>query len=178
MIQISLSEKSIRSAIQELKRYQSDLQKKTELYVQRLAGIGEQVAIQAINESPMGEGVSLRREKTPEEMGCKVVLIATGKTFRTEGRAPFYSVLAIEFGSGIHYNPTPNPKANEFGLGVGTYPGQVHAFEDGWYYLGADDKWHYTHGVKATMPLFKASQEILRQYVSIAKEVFGGGGNV
>ena len=84
-------------------------------------------------------------------------------------------MLAVEFGAGIFYNSTENPKAPELGFGVGTYPGQIHAFEDGWYYW--DDKtetWRYTHGIKATMPMYNAEQQIIQQYVKIAREVFGG----
>ena len=48
----------------------------------------------------------------------------------------------------------------------------IHAFEDGWYYLGNDNQWHYTHGVKATMPMYNATIEIINQYKQIAREVF------
>ena len=84
-------------------------------------------------------------------------------------------MLAVEFGAGIFYNSEENPKAPELGFGVGTYPGQIHAFEDGWYYW--DDKtetWRYAHGIKATMPMYNAEQQIIQQYVKIAMEVFGG----
>ena len=102
-----------------------------------------------------------------------VILIAAGKTVEVEDREPFYTLLAIEFGAGIYYNSgNENPKANDFGLGVGTYPGQIHAFEDGWYYLGDDNQWHYTHGVKAAMPMYNATMEIINQYKQIAREVF------
>ena len=104
-----------------------------------------------------------------------LILIATGKTVTSEDREPFYTLLAVEFGAGIFYNSKENPKAPELGFGVGTYPGQIHAFEDGWYYW--DDKtetWRYTHGIKATMPMYNAEQQIIQQYVKIAREVFGG----
>ncbi len=47
----------------------------------------------------------------------------------------------------------------------------LHAFSDGWYYLGNDNQWHYTHGVKATMPMYNATIEIINQYKQI-REVF------
>ena len=172
-IKMSLSEKSIQEAIKQLQQYKSDLKSKCDLLVIRLAEIGEEAAVQSVNESPLGKTVTLRVQREPTLMGCRAVLIATGKVFDVEDREPFSTILAIEFGAGIHYNPEPNPKANELGYGVGTYPGQIHAFEDGWYYLGKDDKWHYTHGVKATMPMYNASMEIIQQYKQIAREVFG-----
>lgn len=173
-IKVSLSETSIQEAIRQLQLYKQTLQYKCEQYVERLAELGDKAAIYSISESPLGKTVSMRVEKESTQMGCKAVLIATGKTVEVEGREPFYTLLAIEFGAGIYYNNgNENPKANEFGLGVGTYPGQIHAFEDGWYYLGEDNQWHYTHGTKATMPMYNASMEMIAQYKQIAREVFG-----
>ena len=171
-VKMGLSQKSIQEAIKQIELYKSDINKKCEEYVDRLAKIGERVEIQAINESPIGNQITLSIDREPSEMGCKAVLIATGKVHEVKDRDTFYTVLAVEFGAGIHYNPEPNPKANDMGYGVGTYPGQIHAFEDGWYYLGEDDKWHYSRGIKATMPIYKASIEIISQYEKIFKEVF------
>lgn len=174
-ISISLSAKSIDDAIRQLKDYQNSLQGKCDRLVEELSKLGQEVAVQNISESPIGKTVTVRVNKTPEQMGCKAVLIATGQTITSENREPFYTLLAIEFGAGIFYNSKENQKAPELGFGVGTYPGQIHAFDDGWYYW--DDKtetWRYTHGIKATMPMYNAEQQIIQQYVKIAREVFGG----
>lgn len=173
VIKMELSQKSIQNAIQELRSYQNSLESKCERYVEELAKIGEEAAIKQIGKSPLGKNATITIQRSPTEMGCKAILIATGKVYEAEGREPFYSILAIEFGAGIYYNPQPNPKENDLGFGVGTFPGQVHAFEDGWYYLGNDNKWHYTHGVRATMPMFNASQKIIQKYVETARSVFG-----
>ena len=126
-----------------------------------------------LDDEAMTRTVTLRVDRKPIQDGYQAILIATGKTVEVEDREPFYTLLAIEFGAGIYYNSgNENPKANDFGLGVGTYPGQIHAFEDGWYYLGNDNQWHYTHGVKATMPMYNATMEIVNQYKQIAREVF------
>lgn len=172
---INLSEKSIDDAIRQLKDYQNSLQGKCDRLVEELSKLGQEVAVQHISESPIGKTVTVRVNKTPEQMGCKAVLIATGQTITSENREPFYTLLAIEFGAGIFYNSKENPKAPELGFGVGTYPGQIHAFDDGWYYWNdKTQKWQYTHGIKATMPMYNAEQEIIKQYVSIARRVFGG----
>lgn len=175
-IPISLSVKSIDDAIRQLKDYQNSLQGKCDRLVEELSKLGQEVAVQHISESPIGKTVTVRVNKTPEQMGCKAVLIATGQTITSENREPFYTLLAIEFGAGIFYNKgNANPKAPELGFGVGTYPGQMHAFDDGWYYWNdKTQKWQYTHGIEATMPMYNASQEIIKQYVSIARRVFGG----
>ena len=167
------SQTSIQDTINHLQNYKNELQAKCDAFVARCASAGEEVALHAINESPIGNSITFKANTTSENMGCKAILFATGEVKKVDGREPFHTVLAVEFGAGIHYNNIPNPKANDFGFGVGTYPGQIHAFEDGWYYLGEDNKWHYTHGVKATMPMYKASAEIIAKYKKIAKEVFG-----
>ena len=176
VINVGLSEKGIRDAARQILDYKQEIIQKCRTYVERLAEIGEKAAVEKVNESPLARTVTVKVEKEPKKMGCKAVLIAAGKTVKADGREPFYTLLAIEFGAGIFYNRgNENPKANDLGFGVGTYPGQIHAFEDGWYYLGNDDKWHYTHGVKATMPMYNATVEIIQQYKKIAREVFGNG---
>lgn len=174
ILKADLSVQGIRKLQDELKKYQNELIKKCKLLATELAEIGVKVAEAKIGESPLGKYVSIQTNITEEQAGCKAILIATGEVKESEGYAPFNTLLAIEFGAGIHYNPTPNPNADKFGLGVGTFPEQIHAFEDGWYYW--DDKtqeWRYTHGVKATMPMYNADMEILKNVVKTAKKIFG-----
>lgn len=170
-----LSVKGINNLIKQLNDYQSDLQKKCEEYVRQLAEAGIKVAQARIGESPLGKYVSVKTEISEEQAGCKAILVATGAVKQSEGYPPFNILLAVEFGAGIHYNAgNENPKADELGFGVGTFPGQIHAFEDGWYYW--DEKkqeWRYTHGVKATMPMYSASVEIAQKAKEIARQVFG-----
>ena len=141
--------------------------------VTKLAEIGVQTAKIQIDQSPLGHYISIQTDINPTDMGCKAILIATGETFVSDEYADFNTLLAVEFGAGIYYNKEQNPKASELGFGVGTFPGQVHAFEDGWHYWDEDSQsWKYTHGIKATMPMHKASEEMIRKIRKIAKEVF------
>ena len=142
----------------------------TELLAQK----GVEVANVKIGESPLGKYVSVQTNILPEVSGTRAVIVATGAVKHSDGFADFNTLLAIEFGAGIYHNAVANPKADEFGLGVGTFPGQIHAFEDGWWYW--DDKsqsWRYTHGIKATMPMYSASIEIISKVVEVARSVFG-----
>lgn len=169
-----LSQSSIKELQKQLQAYQQEVIQKTKLLAKRLAEIGVQVAEAKIGESPLGKYVTLKTDITEEQAGCKAILIATGEVKKSEGYADFNTLLAIEFGAGIHYNPTPNPNAGEFGMGVGTFPGQIHAYEDFWFYWNdKEQKWMPTHGVKATMPMYAASMEIITNVVKVAKEVFG-----
>ena len=169
-----LSVKGLEKLKKELLEYKRDyLRERIKLFAVRLAESGVNIAKANVNESPLGKYVTIQTNITEEQAGCKAIIVATGEVKESEGYAPFNTLLAIEFGAGIHHNPTANPNADKFGLGVGTFPGQIHAFEDGWWYW--DDKlqeWRYTHGVKATMPMYNASMEIQNKIVSIAKEVF------
>lgn len=168
-----LSISSIRNLQKELEKYRDSLTYKCRELVEKLSEIGINVAKARIGESPLGKYVTIRTDITEEQAGCKAILVAIGENKESEGYPPFNTLLAIEFGAGIHYNPIPNPNAADFGLGVGTFPGQIHAFEDYWFYWNEEEqKWLPTHGVKATMPMYRASMEIQQNIVKVAKEVF------
>lgn len=171
VIRGELSSKGIQNIINQLQDYKQDLHRKAELLCQRLAEDGLTVAQAKVGESPLGKTISLRIDMEPSKAGCKAMLIASGQT-KSNDYGTVSTLLLVEFGAGVFYNPSDNPKAGEMGYGIGTFPGQIHAFEDGWYYWGEDEKWHYTHGVKATMPMYSASVAIREQVASIAKEVF------
>lgn len=167
--------KSLEQLKKDLESYRDSLQSKCERYIDNLVNLGENVALQKISESPIGNTVSISSTRTIEETGCQAIIKLVGESNEDAKGRVFYTALAIEFGAGSYYNKTENPKASDLGFGVGTFPGQTHAFEDGWYYLGADNEWHYSHGVKATMPMYSASQEIINNYLVEAKKVFKSG---
>lgn len=169
-----LSVNGIEALKRQLLQYKDSLHIKCEKLVSRLLQSGVAVSQSKISESPLGKYVTVTTNISSDKMGCKGILLAKGAVKEQEGYAPFSILLAIEFGSGIHYNPTPNPLSAEMGYGVGTFPGQVHAFQsEGWMYW--DEKaqeWRHTYGVKATMPLYNADIEIIQNVIRIAKEVF------
>ena len=168
-----LSSSSIEQLKKDLIAYRDSLPGKCKLLTERLAQKGIIVAQARIDESPLGKYVSVNVNINPDKIGCKAVIVSTGAVMQQKGYDDFNILLAIEFGAGIYYNATPNPNADKFGLGVGTFPGQIHAFEKGWYYWDdAAQQWKFTHGVKATMPMHEATQEIIREIVNTAKEVF------
>lgn len=168
-----LSIEGIQNIKRELERYRDyTLQRKKEMLIKRLLEEGAATAQAAITESPQGNYVTIKTkiETTGEPRGY---LIATGEVLESEGYEPFNVMLAVEFGAGIHYNHKANPKAGEFDLGVGTYPGQTHAFdENGWWFFDEKtDKWRHSYGIKATMPMYKADQQILKRYLKVVREV-------
>ena len=168
-----MSVKGLDSLIRELQKYKDDLPNKCNKLVSELLQKGVEVSKARISDSPLGKYVTVTTNISSEKMGCKGILLAKGAVKEQEGYAPFSILLAIEFGAGIHYNPTPNPNADKFGLGVGTFPGQIHAYEDFWFYWDENaQEWKHTHGVKATMPMYSADMEIIQNIVKIAKQVF------
>ena len=169
-----LSVKGIEALKSQLLQYKDNLPIKCEKLVYRLLQSGVEVSQSKISESPLGKYVTVTTNISADKMGCKGILLAKGAVKEQEGYAPFSILLAIEFGAGVHFNPTPNPLiSSEFPYGVGTYPGQVHAYQDTWFFWDEDNQeWRPTHGVKATMPMYSADMEIIQNVVKFAKEVF------
>ena len=169
-----LSVKGIEALKSQLLQYKDNLPIKCEKLVSRLLQSGVEVSQAKISESPLGKYVTVTTNISADKMGCKGILLAKGAVKEQEGYAPFSILLAIEFGAGVHFNPTPNPLiSSEFPYGVGTYPGQTHAYQDMWWYWDENtQEWKPTHGVKATMPMYSADMYIIQNVVKIAKEVF------
>ena len=169
-----LSVKGIEALKSQLLQYKDNLPIKCEKLVSRLLQRGVEVSRSKISESPLGKYVTVTTNISADKMGCKGILLAKGAVKEQEGYAPFSILLAIEFGAGVHFNPTPNPLiSSEFPYGVGTFPGQTHAYQDMWFYWDENtQEWKPTHGIKATMPMYNADMEIIQNVVKYAKEVF------
>lgn len=175
-IKEELSVKGIENVKKKLIQYRDvELPKKCKEFVERLLQSGVSVSQTKISESPLGKYVTITTDLSADKTGCKGILLAKGAVKEQEGYEPFSILLAIEFGAGVHFNPTPNPLiGSEFPYGVGTFPGQTHAYEDMWFYWDENtQEWKPTHGVKATMPMYSADMEIIQNVAKVAKEVFG-----
>ena len=171
-----LSVKGIEALKSQLLQYKDSLPIKCEKLVSRLLQSGVAVSQTKISESPLGKYVTVTTNISADKTGCKGILLAKGEVKEQEGYAPFSILLAIEFGAGAHFNPTPNPIiSSEFPYGVGTFPGETHAMEPGGWYFWSEEKqqWIHSYGVKATMPMYSADMEIIKNVTKIAKEVFG-----
>ena len=174
-IKEDLSVKGIESIKRQLLQCEDNLPIECEKLVSRLLQSGVAVSQTKISESPLGKYVTVTTNISADKIGCKGILLAKGAVKEQDGYAPFSILLAIEFGAGVHFNPTPNPLiSSEFPYGVGTFPGQTHAYQDTWFYWDENtQEWKPTHGVKATMPMYNADMEIIQNVVKFAKEVFG-----
>lgn len=175
VLKAELSLKGIEALQKELLKYRDELPNKCRELTSRLLQSGVTVSKAKISESPLGKYVTVTTDISADKMGCKGILIAKGKVIESDEYNPFSVLLAIEFGAGIRFNPTPNPLSEKMGYGVGKFPGQIHAFDpNGWYYWNEEkQEWVHSYGVKATMPMYSTDMEIINNVVKIAKEVFG-----
>lgn len=166
IIKCGLSQKSIQNAINQLKSYQNKLKNKNELFVQRLAELGIPVIDQNIM---MAQGDSDKSHNTYIKINrfddyAQATLVCEGS-----------ELLFIEFGAGIFYNgvagSSPHPKGEEFGYTIGSY-GQGKGKNESWVYVADSGEWVRSYGTQATMPVYKASVEMIQNIRRIAKEVF------
>lgn len=175
-LNISLFKKGdIDKAIKEIEKYQQRLVNKTEIFIQRLAEIGVQVAKEAVasGHGDSSKDMNFSFSYTVEDAVFEGILSISSTPHITDDGRVFFPHLAWEFGSGIHFNNgNINPKAHEFGMGVGTFPDQTHALSDYWWYRDSDGNLRLSQGTEATMPMYKASIAIMESIENIAREVF------
>ena len=166
--------KSIQECIKQIEAYRDDLPRKCQEICRRLAEEGVQVA-----KASQSEGKS---EDYQPSTKVSYEIDTNGNLVSAKIKAEGPYILFIEFGSGIRYSDTKNPKAAELGYGPGTYPSnapqQNPPYDNwesptGWYYYGEDGKLHHTFGVRAKMPMYNASESIRKKVEAVAKEVFG-----
>lgn len=165
-IKFGLSVSEIQQAKKQIQQYQSELNTKTNTLVKRLATIGLDTSKAVIERHRNGSGATLG--------SARIETTSTGEIVRMSVVVESEAILFLEFGSGITYNEGEgNPLANEFGYGVGTYPGQTHANDpNGWWYQDDNGEWKHSYGIKADMPMYKASRAMRDSLSKIAREVF------
>lgn len=179
IITVTLSHtKSIEDAIKKMEEYRDGLVDKNELFIKRLQQIGVTAAKSRL---ATGQGDADRNASfimafhTAEGIAEGRITIMSKPKIDEDGRV-FYPHLAWEFGAGIYFNNgNANPKGAEFGYGVGTFPNQKHAYKDYWWYKDESGNLHLSQGTQATMPMYNASLEIIKNIELIAREVFNNG---
>lgn len=164
-ISIRLNTESINDAIKELRHLESDFVRKVDIFVRILANDGIQIALMefrsSVGDSNKDGQFSLAYDDSENIKSATISLEGT-------------DVLFVEFGAGIYYNPSdpPHAKTADYNYGVGTYPGQTHAFEPGWWYTDENGKSVYSHGTQATSPMLKASDNIRNNAIKTALQIF------
>lgn len=170
IIKMTLSTSSIENAISELKAFRASLEQKKNKMLEKLADIGLREASIRFT-TAMYDGTN--------DVSVTLEPIANGYRIVANGQA----VCFIEFGSGVHYNPTgpyyPLAKPADV-VGIGEY-GDGKGKRQTWYYNGdpgtngeiQENGAVKTHGNPAAMPMWRASEEMRSKIAKIFKEVFG-----
>lgn len=172
----TLSVSSIKQLQKDLEKYRDGLTYKCELLVKRLAEEG----IPVIDENMAKAAFTVDEKGIQSGADPQHYTQVKINTFGSYARADLIvegkELLFIEFGSGVYYNgaagSSPHPKGGEFGYVIGSY-GKGHGVQKVWGYYADSGELILTHGVEATMPMYKASLEIAQNVVKIAKDVFG-----
>ena len=157
---------SLDSLIATLETYRDQIPERLRVIVSRLAESGLRVAEKSMSNA-QGDYDKRVYEFLIDDGTTAGASITARFTFKGE------DVVFWEFGAGIYYNEgKENPKASEFGMGVGTYPGQTHAFQKGWFYYDDSGAIHYSHGTEAAMPMYNASLEMMKTVDRIVRSAF------
>lgn len=154
----------------DVQKWLDDIAKKipqeVELFLNNLMRVGIPVVDNNYKKSRGGDDYTMQHSSWVEVVnnGDRIVakLIVEGE-----------DLAFVEFGAGIFFHTTGHPLENEFGMGVGTYPNQTHAYDNFWWYKGEDGKSHFSKGIGAQMPVFKAGEEIANKFEEVARETFG-----
>jgi len=164
--QLSLSDSSIEAAINQVKDYQKSLEDKTRKLRLRVSEELMQLCEEGFNGS-VYDDIILEGARVPDvevtanEEGKISVVAAIGK-----------EAVFAEFGAGVYYNPggSPNPLRPPGVVEIGTY-GKGHGARKVWGFR-EDGELKLTHGTPASMPMYRAIQEIASRLPDIAREVF------
>lgn len=136
------------------------LRERTAVLVQRLAELGAENARISFAAAPY-DGVK----------DCTVTAEPRGENVWAV-KADGETVLFIEFGAGITYANPQHPEAGINGMGVGTYPGQTHAFDPNGWYIPKSAGGGHTYGNPASMPMYNAVKYLEQNLQQIVQEVF------
>lgn len=157
-----LDRHSVRNAITELKKYQTDMDSKVMRVCEMLAHIGEVRASADFGNAQYDGNNDVKVTAEPYGTGWRVV--ASGN-----------AVLFIEFGAGAKMGyGHPNPQ----GYGPGTYPGKGHWNDPkGWVYGGVGKgkgrKPLRSFGNRPAAAMYNAEQDIRGEIERVVSEVFG-----
>jgi hypothetical protein len=160
---------SIDAAVKEIRDYAEWVKRKTAELRERVAYFiakdASAVFNTAVADDLIGEGAVIGSVNVVvEDNGNMTLVIANGE-----------DAVFMEFGAGVYYNggvgSSPNPLGAALGYTIGSY-GKGNGAKAVWGFKGEDGALHLTHGVPASMPLYRALQSVVNDIEQIAREVF------
>lgn len=160
---------SIQAAVREIEAYKKWVQDKTVELRQRVAYFiakdASAVFNTAVADDLIGENAVIGSvDVVVEDNGNMTLVIANGE-----------DAVFMEFGAGVYYNgavgSSPNPLGAGLGYTIGSY-GKGNGAKNVWGFKDESGQLHLTHGVPASMPMYKATMAVVNDIEQIAKEVF------
>ena len=160
---------SVDAAVKEIRDYADWVKRKTDELRERVAYFiakdASAVVNTAVADDLIGEGAVIGSvDVVVEDNGNMTLVIANGE-----------DAVFMEFGAGVYYNggvgSSPNPLGAALGYTIGSY-GKGNGAKAVWGFKGDDGALHLTHGVPASMPLYRALQSVVNDIEQIAREVF------
>lgn len=164
----SIQIRNLDKVMKQIQDYKKGLGSKAEIFLEKLATLGAFRARMDFT-SAMYAGKN--------DVEVSVEKIADGYRVVAAGEA----VMFIEFGAGV-INPE-HPLSDKFGYSHGTYGKGKGANANGWVYVGEQgnagqpirDGVYRTYGNPPARAMYNASEDMRREILKIAKEVFGNG---
>ena len=169
VIKLSLNDNDIDKAINELKLYKQELQKKIDTYHKRIAEEIAKIASLNFSSAEVEDKVrgGMRKPDVTVDVqsrGNILVVVADGE-----------DAVWCEFGAGVYHNgaagSSPNPYGNDLGFTIGNY-GKGYGKQTAWGYY-EDGELVITRGTPASMPMYNAVRDVTKRAIEIAREVFG-----
>lgn len=167
---MTLSTDGINQAIRELRDYQRFVIERTEVLRNRISeyirdhaelGFDSSIGDDFVN----GQMRMCDVDVETDDQGNVTVVIANGR-----------DAVFVEFGAGVYHNGavggSPHPLGAGLGFTIGSF-GKGYGSRNVWGYRDAGGALHLTHGVPATMPMYKALMAARNDLADIAREVFG-----
>lgn len=178
VITATLSTRSLRQAIAEIKRYKVWMHEKLQELCNRLVDIGLETASAIVAEIPEDEiGSSSGGTMVEPIYASESAESVIGAAIHLRGK----EVAFLEFSAGVRYGTDTYPLDSGAPYGMGSYPGKGHWNDPkGWWYLDpenpkANDKGYvHSYGNRAYMPMYHAEEAIILSVASVAHDVFGG----
>ena len=160
---------SIDAAVKEIRDYADWVKRKADELRERVAYFiakdASAVFNTAVADDLIGEGAVIGSVNVVvEDNGNMTLVIANGE-----------DAVFMEFGAGVYYTggvgSSPNPLGAALGYTIGSY-GKGNGAKAVWGFKGEDGALHLTHGVPASMPLYRALQSVVNDIEQIVREVF------
>ena len=181
---------SLQNTIDYLENYKAEINKKTEIVLNKLLDIGIECA--KANSGQFKDFIIFRKIIEPEIDGYNGIFLAFDDQIIISEwiyhgvmkQVEVSPLLMAEFGSG-QYATVKFPNMEGF-VGRGTFPEQKHAFQDSWWWVDTNPEngipygnkgfyFHESSGTTPTHPMYQATMAMFDEITRIYREVFANG---